>query len=348
MNLLVLEDILSRFPYVCGFQPSADDNTVFERLNALDFKQFPNCARWQSHVSSIRRTTRSRWPKEIVSLDCTNVNEMLDIGVVQEWTLPDDFEERGKERIAKEREVSSLMKTKLDKERVKNWNRFYKRNDVNFFKDRHYLTHEFFEKDCAEGLLLEIGSGVGNSVLPLCEEHPKLRIIATDCSDVAINLLRKEAVSRGIHDRLQGVVCDATREAPDELTFWRNRCDYVLILFCLSAIDPEMHQRVIYRASSLLKPGGQLLLRDYGRYDYTQIRFAKEGHRPAKIKDNFYTRQDGTFAYFFAKEEIVDMCSKAGLDNVGVRYILREITNRKTNVCMPRIWLHGIFRKPIL
>lgn len=96
--------------------------------------------------------------------------------------------------------------------------------------------------------------------------------------------------------------------------------DIIILIFVLSALHPHEWQRAVQnvhkvrapprlslvlplrQASStqMLKPGGLVLFRDYGRYDLTQLRF--KGGR--LLDDNFYIRGDKTRVYFFELGEL--------------------------------------------
>lgn len=76
--------------------------------------------------------------------------------------------------------------------------------------------------------------------------------------------------------------------------------DIIILIFVLSALHPSEWRRAVLNVHKMLKPGGLVLFRDYGRYDLTQLRF--KGGR--LLEDNFYVRGDKTRVYFFDLDEL--------------------------------------------
>ena len=56
-------------------------------------------------------------------------------------------------------------------------------------------------------------------------------------------------------------------------------------------------------------------------------------------------RHDKTLAYYFSKEEVVELFKQIGFEVVEIKIIFRQIENRKTQVKMHRLWLQGKFIK---
>ncbi|KAM8790754.1 tRNA N(3)-cytidine methyltransferase METTL8, mitochondrial [Rhynchonycteris naso] len=207
---------------------------------------------------------------------------------------------------------------------------------------REPLKTELFPGSKATFRILEVGCGAGNSVFPILnalQNVPKSFLYCCDFASGAVDLVKSHSSYRAaqccafVHD-----VCDDGLSYP----FPDGTLDVVLLVFVLSSIHPDRMQAVINRLSKLLKPGGMLLFRDYGRYDKTQLRF-KRGHC---LSENFYVRGDGTRAYFFTKGEVHDLFCKAGLDEKQNLVDRRLQVNRKKQVKMHRVWVQGKFQKP--
>ena len=91
----------------------------------------------------------------------------------------------------------------------------------------------------------------------------------------------------------------------------------------------------------MLKPGGVVLFRDFGRYDLCQLRFKKQRW----MEENLYIRGDGTRVYFFTLEEIKALFQ--AFEEVELAEDRRLMLNRKRLIQMARVWLQGRFRKPV-
>ncbi|OWZ16967.1 Methyltransferase [Phytophthora megakarya] len=197
-----------------------------------------------------------------------------------ERVVCDDVWTEERERLAQEHlkqdksTIPEFWQKKYEKEAAKSWDKFYKRNSTNFYKDRHYL-HLVFQ-DLGEipetgetRTLLEVGSGVGNAALPLLEVNPALNIVAIDFADSAIELLKKQP----LYDeaRVAASVCDITNDALPDAAFANGGVDFALFLFCLSALHPDKMKDAVKKVVAAIKPGGKLFFRDYGRYDQASL-----------------------------------------------------------------------------
>ncbi|NXV95593.1 METL2 protein, partial [Calonectris borealis] len=203
---------------------------------------------------------------------------------------------------------------------------------------------ESFPGSDAAYRILEVGCGAGNSVFPILKvlcNTPGTFLYCCDFASGAVELVKSHSsynsawCSAFVHD-----VCDdaVPYPFPDEIL------DVILLVFVLSTIHPDRMQGVVNRLAKLLKPGGMLLFRDYGRYDTAQLRF-KKGHC---LSENFYVRGDGTRVYFFTKDEIWNMFTLAGLTEVQNLVDRRLQVNRRKKVKMQRVWIQSKFQKPLL
>ncbi|KAF2752832.1 methyltransferase domain-containing protein [Pseudovirgaria hyperparasitica] len=201
--------------------------------------------------------------------------------------------------------VTPFDKMRFNAQPERFWNAFYGNNTSNFFKDRKWLAQEFpvlnaiTSEGAESAALLEVGAGVGNTAFPVLalNRNPRLRIHAVDFSVKAVELMR--ANENYVEPMIRADVWDATSDMlPPGVC--EGSIDVVIMVFVFSALAPKQWEACVRNIWRVLKPGGCVLFRDYGRGDLAQVRFKKGRY----LEENFYIRGDGTRVYFFEREEL--------------------------------------------
>lgn len=152
--------------------------------------------------------------------------------------------------------------------------------------------------------------------------------------------------------RIRAFVCDITTfdcfketeetSSDDDLVIRHGVADFLSMIFVLSGISPgDKQKQAIQNVSNVVKSGGIVFFRDYGRHDMAQLRF-KGGK---KIEDNFYARNDGTRAYYFTPDEVNTLFENAGFKTLQCDFVHRQTINIKEGVNVERTFVQGKFLK---
>lgn len=228
------------------------------------------------------------------------------------------------------------------------WDRFYENHEEGFFKDRKWIKLEFPEliactqADAGHRVVADLGCAVGNTVFPLLRENENKHLLvhALDFSAEAIKIVQSSAdfderfVKAGVWD-----IADPFG-LPSDIR--EGSVDVVVLIFAFSALSPSQWPLAMTNLKRMLKPGGLLLLRDYGRYDLTQLRLKAS----RLLSDSFYIRGDGTRVYYFTNEELSSLFSVENGWKLEQNAIdKRLLVNRKEGKHMYRAWVQVKVRK---
>lgn len=263
-----------------------------------------------------------------------------------EWGEEQKQEAEAKLAVQKENPVKPFDKKLFMSNPAKYWDQFYRNNEANFFKDRKWLRVEFpllyeaLDKDAGPKMILEVGCGAGNTMFPVLQnnENPDLKIMGVDFSKQAVKIVRESEHFDEKHAMADvWDLAEPSGELPAGVE--PHSVDIVVMIFVFSALSPDQWAQAVKNLKKLLKPNGQILFRDYGRYDLTQVRFKKE----RLLDENFYIRGDGTRVYFFTEEELHEIFGKE-FEVIKVATDRRLMVNRQRKLKMYRIWLQAEFK----
>lgn len=281
-------------------------------------------------------------------------------------TPDEDHVAYSEEQYAKQRAapVSDFDRERFNANPEKWWDLFYKQKSASFFKDRKWLVQEFpvlaevTKSNAGKKVVLEVGAGAGNTAFPVMRmnQNEELEVVAADFSKKAVETMRSadDYTRKDMVGRMRAEVWDVAGESlPEGIA--EKSADVVVMIFIFSALNPNQWTQAVKNVWRVLKPGGEVLFRDYGRGDLAQVRF-KAGRW---MGENFYVRGDGTRVYFFEKDELVQIWSsepdpKSGeadnqtgnFDILNLDVDRRLIVNRQRRIKMYRCWIQGRFKKP--
>ncbi|QLG70660.1 hypothetical protein HG535_0A06020 [Zygotorulaspora mrakii] len=256
-------------------------------------------------------------------------------------------EEKIKQQL--ENPVSEFDKKLYNENPARYWDIFYKNNKENFFKDRKWLQIEFpclyaaTKKDAGPMTIFEIGCGAGNTFFPILNENENenLRIIAADYAPRAVELVKNSSQFNPKYGHATvWDLANPSGDLPDGIA--PHSVDIAVMIFVFSALAPDQWDQALDNLRKILKPGGKILFRDYGRYDLAQVRFKKN----RILGDNFYIRGDGTRVYFFTEDELRDIFTKKSFIENQIGTDRRLLVNRKRQLKMYRCWLQAVFDIP--
>jgi hypothetical protein len=114
-----------------------------------------------------------------------------------------------------------------------------------------------------------------------------------------------------------------------------------LLLFTLSAIEPQLHAAAVAHLAASVALGGHVCFRDYGRGDLAQLRAPDA----AILSADTHRRPDGTLAHYFGKEEVAALLEGAGCTVLELEYHTVQNTNRKTGQLLQRVFVHALARR---
>ncbi|GFQ04744.1 methyltransferase-like protein 6 [Phtheirospermum japonicum] len=197
---------------------------------------------------------------------------------------------------------------------LKCWDKFYKRHQNKFFKDRHYLEKDWdkYFSDNDNGAISadgRVGFGAGNTIFPLIAAYPELFIHACDFSTEALTLVKSHSNFNG--NRINAFICDVTNEELCD-QIMPSSVDVITLIFMLSAVSPNKMPFVLQNLRKVLKPNGQILFRDYAVGDFAQC------------------------SYYFSEDFLSSLLVKAGFETVDMTTYCRQVENRFRNMTFQR------------
>ena len=262
----------------------------------------------------------------------------------------DDDEDDGVDVPAAGRAVPSGSTTS-EADQIARWERHFLRHEAAptpFFKERRSLLKQFplltHGTPDVPLRVLEVGCGNGSSALSLLRGNMHVHVHATDPSPAAVEQAQAAISDAGLAQRLTTAVQPTPTTPAAGLS---APVDVSMILFTLSAVPGEGDVALLAASCAAVKPGGAVLVRDYGLYDTRHLNDARKSLLLTSSPTmHEYLRPGGMHRRYYSLERVAQIAAACGLVVEESRYLCNRLHNAKRALTLNRVYIHAVLRKP--
>ena len=229
-------------------------------------------------------------------------------------------------------------------EQISRWEHHFQKHaeaPTPFFKERRSLLLEFPRLFASPLRVLEVGCGNGSSALAVLRNNERARVHATDPSSAAVEQTR-EAIAAAGHARRLSSEVQPSPTIP--CSAQHGPFDAVMIMFTLSAIPGDDDLALLAASAALVRPGGAVLIRDYGLYDMRHRKDARAA-RLLRVDPPEYLRAGGMHRRYYSLERIGEMAAAVGLEVEESRYLCVKLRNERRQLDMERVYVHAVLTR---
>ena len=237
---------------------------------------------------SVRRRRRGRGARAVVARR-RRLHDSADfVWEERRETAIVELEEIRRKRDALQENGGGATTTTSAAAQVARWETHFEKHadaPTMFFKERRSLLQEFPLLATGSLRVLEIGCGTGSSVLPLLRGNPDASVHASDPSAAAVAQMRRQVDAAGFGGRLTSEVQADASGSPCAAVAPAS-FDVAMAVYTLSAVPGADGDGALLAATAAaVRPGGAVIVRDYGMYDMRHLSDAKSSQRDAGGRD---------------------------------------------------------------
>jgi demethylmenaquinone methyltransferase/2-methoxy-6-polyprenyl-1,4-benzoquinol methylase len=176
-------------------------------------------------------------------------------------------------------------------------------------------------------LILDMATGTGEVAIEICKHNPKIRVVGMDFSPAMLSIAWRKVRARNLEGRIHLSIGDA-RSLP------LKNASFSAVTMAFGIRNIEERREVLSEFNRILKPGGQLLIMEFGYPDHPLLKrlYRLYFDRVLPLFGNWLSRTDYAYTHlvesvrsFPKEEEFLEEIGGSGFARLRVNKLTQGI-----------------------